>query len=239
MEMKIWMLTLASLLFLQMGQALSQSEDLSDVLGRGELEAIKLLLSRSPDLLGSRVPRPKGKGQVHLLVFAVEKGDLALTEYLLASGADPNLADGPGARPPLHWVFQSLGPEPTKLALVQALVSKGAKLDGKDSLDRGVFHALVDSQAWEDLELMKETASFLKAQGASLVVEDSKGFTPLLAAIMRCDPEMTKLLLSLGADPADQSEVLGLDGLTLAQQQSHSLCRPQQAKKVLELVQQP
>ena len=235
--MKFWIVTIASLILLQTAQALSENEKLNQHLRSGEFETVKVLLSQSPDLLSSKVSRPKGKGQVHLLVFAVEKGDLALTEFLLAAGADPNLSDGPGARPPLHWVFHSLGQESTRLALVEALVSKGAKLDGKDSLGRNVFHALVDAQAWDDLELMERTASFLKAQGASLSTEDSKGFTPLLAAIMRCDPEMTEVLLSLGANPAAQSQGLGLNGITLAQQQSHSLCRPQQARRVLELVQ--
>jgi ankyrin repeat protein len=200
------------------------------------LEALRVQWEADPDSLSKRVARPHGRGRVPLLIFALEKGDIPLASLLLDLDCDPNQVHGVGQRPTSHWAFSSQENEQTRIDLVMLLKEGGADLKATDRLHRNLFHVLVESKGWTDLDLLKKTALLLKSEGVVLEAEDTRGFTPLLAAVMRHDAPMVKVLLEIGADPNRQSQGLGLDAVTLAQQQSHTIDHPKEAKEVLDVL---
>lgn len=203
------------------------------------LQQIRDYVRAHPDALTALVKRPKTRGKVPLLVYALESADPDLLQVLLEEGADPNTQFGRGQRPALHAALLVECDDQTRERLRNLLLHHKVDLKRTDSLKRGAFHVLVESRGWEKEPSRQQAANELSQAGAPLETEDVRGFTPLLSAVMRHDAKMVRILLNLGADRKRKSQGLGLDALTLAEQQSHTLDHPVEAKEVVETLTKP
>ena len=187
--------------------------------------------------LRETVPRWKRGGRTSLLVFALEKGDTSLLNWLIQRDLDLNQKEGPGQRPPLFWLLKSRLPGVKKLEMCGTLLVSGANPKLTDSRNRTAFHALVSGRSFEPSILFVRTAELLKSFGCPLETEDQSGYTPLMAAIMRHDEVAVKTLLKLGSDPDRLSVLQKITARTLARQQSHTVDHPKEGQAVLKLFQ--
>ena len=194
------------------------------------------MVEHEPQLLHKRVRRYKKRGTVPLLIYALDKGDLPLSQLFLDLGSDPDTTAGRGKRPALHWVLSGKSEQAIKPALIRLLISRGANTQGVDLAGRNVFHALVETGAWEDKSALHSMASKLASNSPALEAPDNRGLSPLMAAVMRHDANFAALLIQLGADPLKKSAILGIDASVLAEQQSHTIDHPKEAAQVLKVV---
>lgn len=128
-----------------------------------------------------------GRGNTPLL-WAAALGSTAAVEFLLATGADPNLENAFGVTPLI-----AAAPEPSKVKL---LLAAGANPRAKT---KAGHHALVVAAT-----APRATASLqaLLAAGAPVNEPGGVGLTPLVAAnFFTCAADNGRLLLSHGADP--------------------------------------
>ena len=138
---------------------------------RGDLEAVKLLLSRGADING------RGVENTTPLVCAANCEHLEIVRHLLAHGADPNMVDRDGNSP----LTKALGrlrqeEDPTVInQIADVLISGGANINAHN--DGGASPLLLATMA-RDWELAKKLIEL----GADVNAADGDGQTALLAA---------------------------------------------------------
>jgi len=157
------------------------------------------------------------------LFTAVEAGDKATTEALLAQGADVKSTDTAGFTPlfratnknieellianganvnaknqdswtPLHWYVRSATPaDKSVVGRIELLIAKGANVNAKDKDGLAPFNYAVGQGN-------KDIAALLISKGADVNVKDKDGNTPLFSAAYQGNTDMVKLLIAHGAD---------------------------------------
>ena len=172
---------------------------------------------------GVEVNAPEAKKASTALMFAAERGFVEIVKTLLAQGANLNHQNKYGFAA-LHAAASNNHAEVVKL-----LLEKGAQVDPRDELgqtplyfaaERGyleVVRLLVargadvhqpSKKGWPPLYAatsgnFPEVVKFLIEHGAKVNVTSPQGtHSPLLIAAFNNNPEMVRLLLAAGADPA-------------------------------------
>jgi len=123
------------------------------------------------------------------LMRAALKGDLAVVEYLLRHGADPQLADKGGRVATAHYAMQGGNP-----AVVERLVKAGGRLDTPDK--RGV-DALHIAASAKQPALLKLALDGRRDPDPGT----NHGLTPLTSAVLVQDLDAVRLLLRHKARP--------------------------------------
>ncbi|MFZ1863668.1 MAG: ankyrin repeat domain-containing protein [Polyangiales bacterium] len=125
-----------------------------------------------------------------VLVASVRgKGDLAFTQWLVATGASIDTPDDSG-RTPLSWAAGRGSPQQ-----VDYLLKQGASVESTDRLGRTPLHFAVFSGQDEVVER-------LLAASAAVNARDSLGSTPLMYACSKNQNKIVQALLDRGADPS-------------------------------------
>jgi ankyrin repeat protein len=136
-----------------------------------------LLLAHDPEALDAR----NEKGDTALL-DAVQRCHLPMVEFLLAEGADANLAGTDGGRTPLMTAFASNGLPP--LHLVDTLLRAGAAVGLRDDAGRtALFHAVLGNRRHARRRRLRPHLCSLLAAGADPYAVDGEGQTVLMAAV--------------------------------------------------------
>jgi ankyrin repeat protein len=170
--------------------------------------------TRSPELvsnvikLNSNVTQRGPNGETALLV-AVQSGNTAVIDKLLAGGVITNAADTGDS--PLSWAVRH-----DKFPLVQLLLSKGIKPDTHSKTEAA---PVLDAVRQNNDAML---AALLKA-GAGTEVRDSQGRTPLMWAAQLNYTNQLNALLNSGADP-NASDKQGRSALWLASANGATEC---------------
>lgn len=202
------------------------------------IQAVNGALQADSTQLSRPLRSAQGKGRVTPLVLALQKGDVPLVECLLSYHTPEalNAPVGVSGRPALQWLLKASHSGSDRYQLTQRLLKAGASPMAPDGLGATALHVLVASKGWEKPADFGATARALVEGGAELEAQEQRGYTPLLAAVMRHKAAVVKLLLELGADPDRVSEPLGLNARQLAEQQSDNISHPKEALEVWELL---
>jgi ankyrin repeat protein len=174
------------------------AEDIFSPIKKGDLEKIEALLAQDPALLNSQ----NESGRTPLLE-AVLSRQPAVCEFLLAKGADCNLANKEGFSP-LHFAA-FLG----EVELAKMLIAKGASFTANANVIGATPLDLAVNAG------RKEMVTLLIAKGAPLNLKDKKGNTPLLKAVLAGQAEIAGLLVHRGA-AVDEKDQMGSTPLLLA-----------------------
>jgi cyclase len=115
--MNLRIITIIAMLTLFIFTIFAFSQDIIRAINQGDLEQVKTLLEKNPELLNI-----KDNNGNTLLHHAVDKGHKEIIELLIAKGADINAKNGMGYTP-LDWVMDGGNSE-----IVELLKSKGAQI---------------------------------------------------------------------------------------------------------------
>ncbi|GAB2591171.1 ankyrin repeat domain-containing protein [Dyella jejuensis] len=146
--------------------------------------------------------------QAQALLAATRNGDIARALALVEAGADPDTAPDPGdrdQRPVL--MLAALLPDPR---LLRALIANGADVNRASGGLTPLLAATRDS--WHG---RADAVMTLLANGASPVVADADGNTPLHGAVLSGEPTVAAMLLDAGAS-ADALNQAGASPLSIA-----------------------
>lgn len=123
------------------------------------------------------------------LQWAADEGNVEMVKLLLASGADPNLADQQGLMPLIAAAHYE---EPNYLQILKMLLSSGAKLEGADASGKTPLMASTNNYG-------TATAEFLIKAGANVNAADKEGVTALMKACQMGRADVARLLIRSGA----------------------------------------
>jgi len=146
--------------------------------------------------------------QAEALLAATRNGDIERALALVEAGADPNTAPTPGdrdQRPVL--MLAALLPD---TRLLRALIAKGADVNRASGGITVLLAATRDS--WHG---RAEAVLTLITNGASPLVADSEGNTPLHGAVLSAEPGVAAMLLDAAA-PINALNKLGISPLAAA-----------------------
>ncbi|CAM6114169.1 unnamed protein product [Calypogeia fissa] len=174
----------------QLFQALSlRNEDGRSLLhvaaAAGHVQVVKML-SDGVDTLASGINAGDEEGWTPLH-SAVSTGNPSVTEALLRSGADVEIANA-GGRTALHYAASKGHSDIARL-----LISRGAKINKKDKTGCTPLHRAASAGHTEVAEVLIE-------EGADLEVTDNEGQTPLMLATICENRQAALLLVRHGAD---------------------------------------
>ncbi len=163
--------------------SLSFSDDIHEFAQKGDLNEVKALIEKDPDLVNAR--DKDGRTPLH---WACRGVHLEVVKYLVEKGADVNAEDS-NKIVPLH----SLATRNSAKAIA-VLLDNGAHVDAKDYGGGTALHYAAMSDASDAVEI-------LVAAGADIENRENYSRTPLiLCARERGGPRTIKVLLEAGAD---------------------------------------
>lgn len=177
----------------------SMPHNLFLALNGGDLGYFSALLVAGAD------PNARDSESGRTLLMASEKA--AVTQLLLAHGADPTLKDFQGATA-LHYAITSS----ESLKIIPFLLAGGADVNAKApglSLETPLMVAKKLFYQHETIHGGK-VMKLLAQNGADINAADENGYTLLISAVVNDKPELVRLMLELGADADQQAN----DGLT-------------------------
>ncbi len=157
--------------------------------GAGQMEALQLLLSKGPTkaALGE--------------ALTVSGHEPRVTLLLLDRGADPNAADKDG-KTPLMDAADEANPEVARLLLARGVNVNAGRTDpftrGKTALHYAAVTSKDEHRAIEVAALLLDKGADLSARAVD--VNNSEGWTPLLAAALAKRWKMARFLAERGAD---------------------------------------
>ena len=159
------------------------------ILGLDDIEAMRRLIEQGADVNAT-------DGDMSLVRFAVSTYRAEALEFLLENGAEPSLElpDEDGWRP-LHIACAQ-----DTLSCVPALLAAGADVNAKTNNGSSALFVLAGRL---DLKRSACVAKDLLKCGADASEPTEKRHSPLLAAILRNNRDLVKVLLRAGAEPVD------------------------------------
>ena len=159
----------------------------------GDLDQIKRHLFWGTDV---NQPGPDGDFPLHV---AVAQGRVAIAKELLKHGAETDVRDTLG-RTPLHVALAS-----GKVPAAKLLLAQGAE----DDL-QGLLFDLLKNESVD-----RDTLAFLSQNGVDIDALGPEGMTSIQIAVAAGDVQLTKRLLTAGAD-VNRVDAQGTSALALA-----------------------
>jgi len=206
---------------LAFGIAGAQTTAVHEAARKGDIEALRALLAKSPELIDSRgeydrTPllealfarqaaaarflldkgadvQLKDKEGLEALGFAVFIGDPDLVNRIIDRGGDVNNQDNPFGWSPLHVAARFCHPE-----AAGALFGKGARPDLRDAEGNTPLMAAAVGNCESCLKLLAE-------KGADVNNKNASGDTPLHAAALNGAGSIVEFLVARGADPSSRN----------------------------------
>jgi ankyrin repeat protein len=167
--------------------ASAEAQTVFEAVGRGDLAAVRALVSADSALVAAR-----DQAQNTPLHVAARAGPTEVVTLLLARGADVNAANYQ-QETPLHWA--TLG---NRHGVVELLLRRGGRVDPRQSYGRTPL--LLVARETGNLEMARR----LLDAGADVNARDRFGSTPLELSAWRGFRDVVDLLLDRGATvPAD------------------------------------
>ena len=160
----------------------AQSQEIFDLLRKGETQAIKALVEKSPQIVGAQ----DGNGMTPLH-YAASGGSADLIHYFADKGAKLDLQN-PQLKTPLHLAAAN-----DRKDAVAALLKRGAPLEKQDNYGRTALILCARERG------QTATGRILIEAGADVHAADKFGSTALELAAWRGKVEFVDLLLEKGA----------------------------------------
>lgn len=216
-EMRTAALVLYAVVVLPLGCLLIANRTLRVMLCESRRPKRKDAASRETAVVAAPTPAPQlseqeltagTPEQAQALLAATRHGDIARALALVEAGADPNTAPPPGdrdQRPVL--MLAALLPDPH---LLRALIAKGADVNRANGGLTPLLAATRDS--WHG---RADAVMTLLSNGASPLVSDADGNTPLHGAVLSGEPTVAAMLLDAGAT-VDALNKAGASPLSIA-----------------------
>src|SRR5512136_3340828 len=158
------------------------SQDVFDLLRRGDVAAVRAMVEKTPELVTAR----DDQGQA-LLHYAAYGQDPALVDFLIDKGAKVDLASAQ-TKTPLHIAAIN-----DRREVVAALLKRGASLEIRDDYGRTALILCARERG------QAATARVLIDAGADINAVDKFGSSALELATWRGKAEFIDLLLEKGA----------------------------------------
>lgn len=157
-----------------------------------DLKGIKELLAKGVDVN----LRHETMGTTPLIVACSLEGTYEIVEFLISKGADIHIIGSYDGRTALHWASAN------SKKTVELLLDKGAKVDvkgvdGMTAFIQSIFGILSGSVNTDVCDLLIRKGANVNDQ---LSGPDATGWSPLLFACSNGNLDLTKYLLSEGAD---------------------------------------
>jgi ankyrin repeat protein len=169
--------------FLMTFGGLASADQIHELAQKGDLEGIKTLIEKDPDLLSAR--DKDGRTPLH---WACRGVHLEVVKFLVDKGTDVNSEDS-NKVVPLHSLAVRNNAE-----AIEILIAKGANVDAKDYGGNTALHYAAMSDA-------ADAVAILVKKGADIEDRENYMRTPLiLCARERGGPRTIKILLEAGAD---------------------------------------
>lgn len=167
---------------------LKETDALSTMCGKGDLEVVRLLIE-----YGAKVNRSENVeyGPFHM---ACSNGNIEIVKLLIDHGAHIDELDvdffgcNNGGKTPLHYASNK--------ECIQLLLNHGAKINAKDDEGKTPLHYAYDG---DYMRLNEECIRLLIKHGANINSQDIYGKTPLHYFYSK--PDFVMVLLELGANP--------------------------------------
>jgi len=172
--------------------ATAEAQTVFDAAGRGDLAAVRALVSADSALVAAR-----DQMQNTPLHFAARAGNGDLVTLLLERGADVNAANYQQATP-LHWAALR-----SQHGVVELLLRRGARVDPRENYGRTPL--LLVARETGNLEMARR----LLDAGADVNARDRAGTTPLELAAWRGFGDVVNLVLDRGASAPDDPGASG------------------------------
>jgi ankyrin repeat protein len=160
----------------------ARSQDIFEAFRKGDIQAVKALIEKSPEVLDSR--DAEGQTPLHYAAFG---GDSALVNFLIDHGAKLELQDV-RAKTPLHIAAMN-----DRKDVVAALLRRGAVVDVRDDYQRTALVLCARERG------QIATARVLLDAGADVDAADKFDDTALSLAAWRGKSELVDLLIERGA----------------------------------------
>lgn len=157
---------------------------------RGQTAVVQRLIDRGADI------GLNGRSGISPVAAAAFAGRASLVKLLLEHGADGQAPDDTGKTPIIYAAASG------QLEIVKLLLARNIDLNARyaNDLTLLMWACGPDDSVAEPQAL--EVASYLVAAGAHIDDRDARGRTALMIAAEGNRPELVKLLLAHGADPA-------------------------------------
>lgn len=174
--------------------SLPDTKPLDLAINSGSIAMMELLLKQGGEI--SACPNHKFTP----LVQAVLQNNVSIVRLFLEMGADINfgLRDGL-CLPPLNMAIRR-----QHLEIASFLIKKGADVTVKDANGNTALHLLLPLIEIPTMNSFSQSsfklAELLLEKGARIDVANEKGMTPLLIAIVKCEPVLVDLVLSNPVD---------------------------------------
>jgi len=156
-------------------------QDIFEALRKGDIQSVKALVEKSPELLDSR-----DRNGLTPLHYAANGGDAGLINYLIDKGA--KLEPKETRKTPLHLAATN-----DRSEAVAALIKKGAPLETRDDYSRTALILCARERG------QAATARILIEAGADINAVDKFGDSALNLAAWRGKRELIDILLEKGA----------------------------------------
>ena len=168
----------------------------ADAAMRGDVAGVRALLEG-----GAEVNAAQGDGMT-ALHWAAELGSVALTEMLVAAGADLGALTRLGGYTPLH-----LAGEAGSADVARLLLGAGADVAARTATGVTPLHLAAEAGSAPTIEALLEHGSDVDAR------EDAWGQTPLMFAASSGRVDAIRALARAGADPAVTTRVVSFERL--------------------------